>query len=48
MLFRSCPFSIELKVLLSMLKGQTDPYVTWLSNLERQLRLTSTQTKKKK
>lgn len=38
----------ELKILLSMLKGQTDPYVTWLSNLERQLRLTSTQTKKKK
>jgi hypothetical protein len=27
----------EVKVLLAMLSGQTGPYVTWLSNLDRRL-----------
>jgi hypothetical protein len=30
----------EVKVLLAMLQGRSDPYVVWLSNLDRRLKLT--------
>lgn len=38
----------QTKTLLAMLKGQTNPYVAWLSNLDRQLKLSAAAKDKKK
>lgn len=38
----------EVKTLLAMLKGQSHPYVAWLSNLDRQLKLSAAKANKKK